>query len=142
MTVDIKIKLLSPWGRLPAKNNRSDAGWDIYSAENVVIKTGKKVVVHTQIASRIPKEYFVSFRDRSGLAAKYGLHILAGVIDCDYTGEWLVVIANLGEGDYEIKKGDRIAQAVLHKVYDVNLSETRVLKDTLRGQKGFGSSGK
>lgn len=142
MAAHIDIKRLCSKAKLPTKNNCSDAGWDIYSAEDTVIKVGQRDIVHTGIAAQIPEGYFIAFCDRSGLAAKYGLHVLAGVIDSDYRGEWLVVLANLGDKDYRIMSGDRIAQAILHQVYDVHLGEAKELKKTTRGERGFGSSGR
>lgn len=136
------FKKLHKDAHIPARGKPSDAGLDIYSFESLVLEKGQKQIVGTGIASEIEEGYFVSFRDRSSLAAQYGIHVLAGVIDSNYRGEWKVVLINLGDEDYEIQKGDRIAQAIIHRVYDVECIEVSELSESERGGKGFGSSGK
>lgn len=138
----LRVKKLTPDGQLPTKAHATDAGWDLYAAEDLTVAKGKREIAHTQIAVEIPAGYFVSFRDRSGLVAKHGIHVLAGVIDSGYTGEWMVVLQNLGDEDYEIKKGERIAQAIIHQVHVADIEETEEIGETKRGSSGFGGSGK
>ena len=90
----------------------------------------------------IPKGYWGNIRDRSGLAFKYGLHNLAGVIDETYRGEIGVVMTNLGENPYVIKKNERIAQMIITPYERVNIESVEALEDSNRNENGFGSSGK
>ncbi|CAN5333243.1 dUTP diphosphatase [soil metagenome] len=138
----IKFKLLNKDAKLPVYLHEDDAAFDIYAVESVLIKKKKYKSVSTGVASEIPKGYFVSIRDRSGLAFKNGIHLLGGVIDAGYRGEWFVAVANLGDEDYKIEKGDRIAQGILHKIPKAKIKEVKNLSDTDRGEKGIGSTGK
>jgi dUTP pyrophosphatase len=97
--------------------------------------------VATGIASEIPINCFVSFRDRSSMGIK-GLHVLAGVIDAGYRGEWKVIMINLGNSDYQIEIGDKIAQGILQDATQVKIKQVNKLSNTKRGKEGFGSTGK
>lgn len=103
---------------------------------------GQRKLFHTGLKIGIPKGYGLILKDRSGMAAKYGIHLLAGVIDCSYIGEILVCLLNTSNENYEIVEGDRIAQAVLVPEYTLSFVEEKSLDSTFRGEKGFGSSGK
>lgn len=127
---------------MPAKAHPHDAGFDLSAVKSLVIKKGCKRAIPLGIASEFPEGYLVSFRDRSGLAIKHGLHVLAGVIDSGYRGEWQVIIINLGEKDYKVGKGERIAQAILHQLPEVEIIGVKELSETKRGKGGFGSSGR
>jgi dUTP pyrophosphatase len=97
----------------------------------------------TGIRAQMPEGYGCILKDRSGNAAKKGLHVLAGVIDNTYTGEIKVCVVNLSDRPVEINEGDRIAQGVVIPEYDVEFTEIQEsdLVDTIRGSSGFGSSG-
>lgn len=98
---------------------------------------------NTGLKIAIPEGYGVILKDRSGLAAKRGIHVLAGVIDSSYRGEWKVCLLNTTDFRYEIIEGDRIAQAVIVKDYkNIIFEECQSLDDTFRGTEGFGSSGR
>lgn len=97
---------------------------------------------HTGLQFEFPHKYGCILRDRSGLATKAGIHVLAGVIDPSYTGEICICLINLGPCTYEITEGDRIAQAILIPEYDIHFVETSKVAETWRGSSGFGSSGK
>jgi dUTP pyrophosphatase len=90
---------------------------------------------------QLPVNYWGELKPRSGLAARHGLDVLAGVIDSDYTGEIKVSLINHGEDQVEIKKGDRIAQIIIQK-YKSDWMEVSEFDDTDRGSGGFGSTGK
>lgn len=109
------------------------------------LKVGQRKTFHTGLQIAIPKGYGCIIKDRSGLAVKYGIHVLAGVIDSSYRGEWCVCLINL-QGDslywYEITEGDRIAQAIIVPDYELDFIEVDELSETWRGENGFGSSGK
>ncbi len=138
----VKFQLLRADAKLPQYAHPDDAGFDIYSTEKKTLVPGERYVFQLGISSAIPEGYFVSFRDKSGLAAKYGLHTLAGVIDSGYRGEWGVVIVNTGTEPVTIEKGDKIAQGILQEAPRAKIIEVGKLSDTERGLGGFGSTGK
>jgi len=140
--VIIKFKKLHKNAIIPKFSRDGDAAFDLSSTKSLIIKKAEKQIISTGLSSEFPSGYFVSFRDRSGLAANHGIHVLGGVIDANYRGEWKVILVNFGEKDYEIKKGDRVAQAIIHKLPTVKIVETKNLSTSNRGKKGFGSSGK
>ena len=109
----LKFKLLSKNSKLPAYAHKNDAGFDLFSIEKKILKKGKVTTVRIGVASEIPNGYFVSFRGRSGLAVKSGIDVLGGVIDSTYRGEWMVILANFGECDLKIEKGDNLRNICL-----------------------------
>lgn len=138
----LKIKKIHEDAIIPQYAHFGDAGFDLYSIDNYVLKPMERTVVKTGIVMEIPKEYFGNIRDRSGLAAKYSIHTLAGVVDSGYRGEIGVVMINLGHENYEIKKGDRIAQMLIQKVEHCIIEEVSELEESIRNSSGFGSTGK
>jgi dUTP pyrophosphatase len=106
------------------------------------LMAGQRRTFHTGLKIAIPTGYGIVLKDRSGLAVKQGLHVLAGVIDNGYRGEILICLLNIGDNTYEIVEGDRIAQAIIIPEYKIDFIETQNLDDTFRGEKGFGSSGR
>jgi len=138
----IKVKKLVPHAVLPSYAHDGDAGMDLYSAENYLINPGEKQIISTGIATEFPKGYVALIWDRSSLAAKQGLTVLAGVIDYSYRGEWKVVLFNTSKNPYQIKRGDKIAQALIQPVYNPKIIEVQELSNTERGKNGFGSTGK
>jgi len=137
----LKVKKLRADAKLPVRKREGDAGLDLYSVEDVTLKPGEWKAVSTGIAVEIPKGYVGIVKDRSGLALKYALHCLAGVIDENYRGEIKVVLINLGDKEVHLEKGSRIAQLLLVPYLKVKPVEVEELSDTERGEKGFGSSG-
>jgi dUTP pyrophosphatase len=116
---------------------------DICAAESMTLRVGKRHAVATGFAFAIPDGYEVQVRPRSGLALKHGITCLntPGTIDSDYRGEVKVILANLGEDDFIITKGDRIAQIVVAPVTQGTMIEVESLDETARGTGGFGSTG-
>lgn len=143
--MQLQVKKLTTTAKLPEKNYDTDAGIDLFADEDVAVAKPthlvKPVLVKTGIAAKIPAGYCLVLKDRSGNAYKKGLHILAGVIDESYRGEIGVVMVNTGTALQEIKRGDKVAQALLLPVPKVEIQEVDNLDDTERGEKGFGSSG-
>jgi dUTP pyrophosphatase len=129
--------------QLPAYATDGAAGMDICAAESLTLRVGKRHAVATGFAFAIPDGYEVQVRPRSGLALKHGITCLTppGTIDSDYRGEVKVILANLGEDDFIITKGDRIAQIVVAPVTQGTMVEVGSLDDTARGTGGFGSTG-
>ncbi len=128
---------------LPAYATAGAAGMDIVSAEDLVLAPGSRHAVATGFAMAIPEGYEVQVRPRSGLALKHGITCLntPGTIDSDYRGEVKVILANLGDRDFAIGRGDRIAQLVPAPVQRADLIEVAALDETARGSGGFGSTG-
>jgi dUTP pyrophosphatase len=128
---------------MPAYATAGAAGMDICAAENLTLRAGKRHAVATGFAFAIPDGYEVQVRPRSGLALKHGITCLntPGTIDSDYRGEVKVILANLGDEDFVINTGDRIAQIVVAPVTQGILVEVDALDDTERGTGGFGSTG-
>lgn len=135
------IVKLGPRGTLPTKGTEESAGYDLYAACDLSIDPGQVRAVPLDIYTEIPKGYYGRIADRSGLAFKSGLTVLGGVIDCDYRGEWKVLIHNTQEEWYLVEKGQRIAQVVLTPCANFPVSEAGRLSDTARGSGGFGSTG-
>lgn len=139
----VKIFKLNPEGIIPDYAHRGDAGMDLYSIEDTVIPSGKYKIVKTGIAIEIPKGFEAQIRSKSGIAVKNGVFVLnsPGTIDECYRGELGVILCNLGERDYFIKKGEKIAQMVFNKVEYLSPVEVNKLSSTERGEGGFGSTG-
>jgi dUTP pyrophosphatase len=138
----VKFILLNKSAKLPSYAHDDDAGFDVYSSETVTLKKGEYKGISTGIASEIPTGCFVSLRDKSGLSYSFGLHVLGGVIDAGYRGEWKVIMVNLGKKAYKFKKGDKIAQGILHVAPQAIIKSVSELSETKRGKGGFGSTGK
>jgi dUTP pyrophosphatase len=129
---------------LPAYATEHAAGLDVVAAEDVTLAPGARHAVATGFAIAIPEGYEVQVRPRSGLALKHGITCLntPGTIDADYRGEVKVILANLGDAPFEVKRGERIAQLVPAAVQRASFAEVAELDDTARGSGGFGSTGR
>lgn len=143
--VEVRVKRLNHGAGLPLPEYATSgaAGMDICSAESLNLRMGRRHAVATGFAFAIPDGYEVQVRPRSGLALKNGITCLntPGTIDSDYRGEVKVILANLGEDDFMINKGDRIAQLVVAPVTKAAMVEVESIDDTTRGTGGFGSTG-
>lgn len=140
--MEVKIQRLSKHAQTPTRANVSDAGWDLYASEDVIIDPGASTLVSTDIAMAIPDGYVGLIWDRSGMAVKRGVHRFAGVIDSGYRGEVKICLWNSSDKFCIINEGERIAQILFQIVPPFILIEGDVLDDaTDRGDGGFGSSG-
>lgn len=134
----------------PAYATAGSSGFDLRAnlEEPITIKAGKRAIVPTGLFFGIPENFEIQVRPRSGLAAKNGVTVLntPGTIDADYRGEIKVILINLGDDDFVVNHGDRIAQAVVASVISKNIlnlvKEKEISTDTTRGIGGFGSTGK
>jgi dUTP pyrophosphatase len=142
MSLSIKVKKLHPDAIVPSFAHRSDAGMDLFSTQKIILHPGERVQVPTGIAIELPDDYAALIWDKSGLATKYGLKVMAGVVDAGYRGEYIVVLVNLSPVDYLIEKGHKVAQLLIQKVEHPTVEVVDELSDSHRGEKGFGSSGK
>ncbi len=144
--IAIRLKRLDHGAGLPLPAYATDqaAGLDVVAAEDVTLAPGARHAVATGFAIAIPEGYEVQVRPRSGLALKHGITCLntPGTIDADYRGEVKVILANLGDAPFEVKRGERIAQLVPAAVQRASFAEVAELDDTARGSGGFGSTGR
>lgn len=143
--ITIAIQRLPHGADLPLPSYATDgaAGMDVVAAEDVVLAPGGRHAVATGFAMAIPPGFEIQVRPRSGLALKFGITCLntPGTIDSDYRGEVKVILANLGDEPFEVRRGDRIAQLVPAPVQRAGFSEVMHLDETGRGAGGFGSTG-
>ena len=144
--VKILVKKFDKNVKLPAYNTFGSSGMDLvaYIKNKITINPGKTAMISTGIAVAIPKNYEIQIRPRSGLAAKKGISVLntPGTIDSDYRGEIKIILINLSKESFVVKSGDRVAQMVLCPVARGKLQEVKNLPKTVRGKRGFGSTGK
>ena len=142
---EVRVKRLNHGAGLPTPDYATSgaAGMDICAAETLNLRVGRRHAVATGFAFAIPEGFEIQVRPRSGLALKHGITCLntPGTIDSDYRGEVKVILANLGEDDFMINKGDRIAQIVLAPVTMAAMVEVEDIESTVRGTGGFGSTG-
>ncbi|WWC67163.1 uncharacterized protein I206_101070 [Kwoniella pini CBS 10737] len=140
-TNTLLIKKLSPAATTPTRGSPLSAGYDLYSAEEKVIPARGKALIDLQISIAVPEETYGRVAPRSGLASKHSIDTGAGVIDADYRGPVMVLLFNLSDEDFTVKKGDRVAQLILEKIVLADIAEVDDLDVTSRGSGGFGSTG-
>jgi dUTP pyrophosphatase len=141
--MQIKIKKLNSEAIIPTYARAWDAGADLYASEDCTIFYYSHEVVPTGIAVEIPVGYVGLIHPRSGMAAKHGITVLnsPGTIDAGYRGELKVILVNHTGTDYEVKKGDKIAQLVIQECLEAQFIEVEELSNSKRMDGGFGSSG-
>ena len=142
----VLIKKLDSSVKLPAYKTNGASGMDLmaFIDTSITLKPQKSCLVPTGISVAFPNEFEIQIRPRSGLAAKNNISVLntPGTIDSDYRGEIKVILYNHSNTDFIINNKDRIAQMILTPVIKMNLEETDILPETVRGEGGFGSTGK
>jgi len=146
--IELKFKRLSSLFddlELPHYATEGSAGMDIRAAvlDEIILMHGKVYLIPTNLSVEIPAGYEIQVRPRSGLAAKHSIGILnsPGTIDSDYRGEIKIIMMNFGEENFIIKRGERVAQLVISKIYHANITEVKELKNSKRGDGGFGHTG-
>ena len=143
--IQIKIQMSENCGDLfPAKAHADDAAFDLRSRENMVLPVGKSTLVPTGVFMELPVGYEAQVRPRSGLALKHNITLTnsPGTIDAGYRGEVGVIMFNHGPAEFEVKRGDRIAQMVITELPEVELDLAENLSGSDRGAGGFGSTGR
>jgi dUTP pyrophosphatase len=142
--VELAVTLLHPAARLPQRAHPGDAGADLFSVEEVTIPAGERRDVGTGLALAIPAGHAGFVLPRSGLAFKHGIMVVnsPGLIDAGYRGEVRVALYNSGNEPLLVGVGERIAQLVMHRVEEPEFVATAELPETIRGDGGFGSSGR
>ncbi|VDK77642.1 unnamed protein product [Litomosoides sigmodontis] len=137
----IYFKKLSENAQIPTYGSEWAAGADLYSAYDCVVPAKGKASVGTDLEVEIPRGYYGRVAPRSGLAVKKFIDVGAGVVDSDYRGHLNVVLFNFGSEDFQVKKGDRIAQLICEKISHCKFVEVKMLEKSGRGTDGFGSTG-
>lgn len=159
-TMKIFFKKSNPEAITPLQNTESDAGFDLFAAEDCSISPFERRLVKTGIHMAIPAGYYGRIAPRSGLAVKNGIDVMAGVVDSGYRGEVKVLLVNLTKpeeqksetlltyesffgpsNNFKIRKGDRIAQLIIEKCHNIDWKEVSILPESERSEDGFGSSG-
>jgi dUTP pyrophosphatase len=140
-TNKIKVQLADDSAKIPTRANEYDAGFDLYSVENLIIAPQSRKTVKTGISLEMPQHMAGLIWPRSGLSVKSGIDVLAGVIDSGYRGEIMVCLYNTSQEAVNIKHGDRVAQIIFQEVPLVSLSLSNTLGSSQRGDNGFGSTG-
>ncbi len=142
----VLIKKLDPAVELPAYKTEGASGMDLMALikKPINLKPNSSCLVPTGLAVAFSSDFEIQIRPRSGLAAKNSISVLntPGTIDSDYRGEIKVILFNHGKNDFLINNKDRIAQMILTPVIKMDLEETDELPETIRGEGGFGSTGK
>ena len=130
---------------LPSYMTPQSAGMDIYTAikEDIVLEKGEIALIPTGFAMAIPEGFEAQIRPRSGLAVKHGIGLInsPGTIDSDYRGEVMIPAINLGNKNYTLRRGDRIAQMIIKRVYHARIEVVEQLDTTVRNTGGFGHTG-
>lgn len=143
--VEILLRKLDPDLPTPGYANPGDAGLDLYARDDATLAPGERAALATGVAIALPAGYAAFVHPRSGLALKKGLTIVnaPGTVDAGYRGEIKVIAMNTDRVDpVTLKRGDRIAQLVIQQVSIATLVEVETLPGSVRGQRGFGSSGR
>ena len=141
--LELKFKKLHDDVIIPKKAHETDACFDVYSPIDIVLPAKSLTRVPLGFSVQCPMDFKLCFYSRSSMGAKgIWLGNSIGIIDEDYRGECMAVFYNSGDREYDIRKGDRILQCALEKVYYFEIKEVEELSKTKRGEGGFGSSGK
>ena len=142
----VLIKKLHPDVKIPSYKTKGASGMDLmaYLDKSINLEPGKSCLVPTGLSIAFPEKYEIQIRPRSGLAAKNNISVLntPGTIDSDYRGEIKIILFNHSNENFKINNGDRIAQMVLAPTVKMDLEETSELPGSIRGEGGFGSTGK
>lgn len=141
-SIRMEFKRLVPEAKIPSRSRATDAGYDLYSVTNAILKPGHIIKVKTGIALACPSGYYYTIEGRSGLGSR-GIIPFRGIIDAGYTGEIIVILRNIGTENHVIESGHRVAQICLQKIVHADITIVDEFSDKLvqRGESGFGSSG-
>ncbi len=144
--VKVLVKKLDPNVQLPSYKTDGSSGMDLFAfiKNPVKIKPGTSKLIPTGISVAIPINFEIQIRPRSGLAAKSNISVLntPGTVDSDYRGEVKIILFNHGKKEFIVNNNDRVAQMVLTPISKVDFDEVEKLPNSLRGEGGFGSTGK
>jgi dUTP pyrophosphatase len=139
--MQIKVKKLKEDAKLPKYHHPGDVGMDMYAMEAVTIKPGEHYRFWHGFALEFPSGFAAVVKDKSSIS-KAGLHTMGGVFDAGYRGEYNTHLVNLSDKSYNVEVGDKVSQLLITPVEIVELEEVEELSDSVRGERGFGSTGK
>ena len=144
--IKVLVKKINPSVKLPSYKTSGASGMDLMACldKPIDLKPKESCLIPTGLSVAFPKEYEIQIRPRSGLAAKNNISVLntPGTIDSDYRGELKIILYNHGDKNFKINNNDRIAQMILTPILKMDLEETNELPNSVRGDGGFGSTGK
>src|SRR3989338_8637875 len=137
--MNVEVRRIVPQARLPKLEHEGDAGFDLYSIEDAILKPLERKLVRTGISIALEHGFEAQVRPKSGLAIEHGITMLnsPGTIDAGYRGEIKVIVINLGEKEYKIEKGKKICQVVFNKIEHPQIIEAQELEASSRGSGGF-----
>ena len=141
MSLNLKVIKMNGFINL-TQRTEGNAGFDLYATEDGSIAPGERAIVPVGICTSFSPEYYMRIAPRSGLAAKAGINVLAGVVDSSYRGEWKVILHNTSKLHFDWEIGDRVAQAIPEKISTDQFEFVESLSETDRGNGGFGSTGR
>ena len=141
MTDMLRFKQLDSRAVLPSRGSALAAGLDVCSIEDLRIEPRQRAIAKTGLAVAIPPGFYGRVAPRSGLAARNGLDVLAGVIDSDYRGELCVLLYNTGDEAIDLPAGSKICQLIIEQIITPEATWVSDLDETARGAGGFGSTG-
>ena len=136
---ELQIVKMSPRAVVPTKATKYSIGLDLYSPDSYLVRPKGRVLIPIQIRLGIPPGYYGKITSKSGLAVQHKIHVGAGVIDPDYTGEIKVLLINDGKHYYQVNQGHPIAQLILEKASILIIRQVKQLPTTSRGERGCGS---
>ncbi len=138
----LKIKSLVPGAYVREKTYKGDAGFDLTVMDNYGIRPGRTISVSTGVAVEAPPGFFIRITSRSSTYGRFGVFVNEGIVDNGWRGELSVVVTNPSlDTNVYLKKGDRIAQFLVHRLYEFDLEYVGELSEAERGLNGFGSTG-
>lgn len=138
----LKVKRLNKGAKIPSYATYDDAGMDLHTTEEILIRPGDSAIIPTGIATEIPVGYVGLIWDRSGIGIKHNLKVMGGVIDSGYRGEIRIGMVNLSKKEYKFEKGDKVAQMIIQAKENPEIVESDELSDSERGEGTLGSTGK
>lgn len=141
--MQLKVQKISEEAIIPYYAHKGDAGLDLFSIEEVIIKSSETALIKTGIKIELPENTEAQVRPRSGLALKHSITVLntPGTIDEGYRGEICIILINHGKRDFKVEKHMKIAQMVVKPIISVEVMEVKELSHSSRGEGGFGSTG-
>ncbi len=137
----VKILKVNKDAVMPNYATNGDAGLDLYSLEDYILKPGERKIFFTGIKMEFSKKYYVRVAPKSGLALKYGIDTLGGVVDSGYRGEYGVILINHGQENFNVEKGMKIAQIIFERIGRAKFKVVSNLSDTERKDGAFGHTG-
>ncbi|MEM8830385.1 MAG: dUTP diphosphatase [Cyanobacteria bacterium P01_G01_bin.19] len=142
--MNLEVVKLHPQATIPNYANPLDAGLDLFALDTTEIAPGETKLIKTGIAIALPPNTEAQIRPRSGLALKHSITVLnsPGTIDAGYRGEIGIILINHGQSSFKVMPKMKIAQMVIAPIVRVNITVVTELEDSVRGTKGFGSTGK